>query len=444
MTRTAAVEAQALTKHYRRWGKTRAFGTLKSAFLGAGFKKALAPSEFVAALNGVSFRVEHGETFGVVGANGSGKSTLLKLVAGILKPTSGRLGVDGKVSALIELGAGFHPEISGRENVIINGIMLGLSRREIEKKLPSIIEFSGLSGFMDQPVKTYSSGMYVRLGFAVAIHTDPSILVVDEVLAVGDEAFAHRCLDTIREFSARGKTIFFVTHSLALVEELCNRALYLEKGTVKGIGNAREILAAYRLDVLAEEGDRLALHHAVNQEELRAALPEAPSESHAPSETVPQSLAVEEEKPRRWGDRSAEITACRLLDESGRERYGFHSGEKVTIEMEVTPRRPLDDFVFGIGLFTPEDFCVHGTNTEIEGLLPDRLEGPVRVRITMPSFNLGAGTYLIDVAVHARRGTPYDYWRGACRFRMDTPRQDAGVYYPERLWAFDGPVSFKQ
>src|SRR5262249_14288820 len=193
---------------------------------------------------------------------------LLKLVAGILKPSQGCLDVSGKVSALIELGAGFHPEISGRENVVINGVMLGLSRRQIEEKLPEIVAFSGLQDFIDQPVKTYSSGMYVRLGFAVAVHVDPDILVVDEVLAVGDEAFARRCLDTIAAFSARGKTIFFVSHSLVLVEELCDRVLYLEKGRVKGLGEPREMLAKYRLDVAAEEGERLKTEHGEDQEIL--------------------------------------------------------------------------------------------------------------------------------------------------------------------------------
>ena len=263
-----AVAAANLSKAYRKWGRTRAFGTLKSALLGRSLGAALAPSEVVAALSDVSFTVARGETFGVIGPNGSGKSTLLKLVAGLFKPTSGQLTVDGKVSALIELGAGFHPEISGRENVVINGVMLGLTRREIERKLPEIVAFSGLEDFIDEPVKTYSSGMYVRLGFAVAVHVDPDILVVDEVLAVGDEAFAHRCLDTIAEFSRRGKTIFFVSHSLVLVEELCDRVLYLEGGRVKGLGDPREMLASYRLDVAAGEGARLATEHRKDQEIL--------------------------------------------------------------------------------------------------------------------------------------------------------------------------------
>jgi lipopolysaccharide transport system ATP-binding protein len=437
----------------------------------------------------VSFRVEKGETFGVVGANGCGKSTLLKLVAGIFRPTSGRLDVDGKVSALIELGAGFHPEISGRENVVINGVMLGLTRKEIERKLPEIVAFSGLEDFIDEPVKTYSSGMYVRLGFAVAVHVDPDILVVDEVLAVGDEAFAHRCLDTIAEFSRRGKTIFFVSHSLVLVEELCDRVLYLEGGRVKGLGDPREMLASYRLDVAAGEGARLATEHRKDQEILlksaqapelrgegpsaqresahflegvkgseppaagavveRAAIPSPIEEDTAVREagtqqatTVSAPAPPEQKIPiRRWGNRDVSITGCRLLDASGVERYAFRSGESVTVEIDVAPRAPTADFVFGIGIFTPDEVCVHGTNTEIDGLEPKSLSGPATARVTLPNLDLGTGTYLLDVAVHSRRETPYDYWRGACRFQVDAPDQGAGIYRPERRWTFSGGVS---
>jgi ABC-type polysaccharide/polyol phosphate transport system ATPase subunit len=464
---TPAVRAERLSKSYRKWGRTRAFGTLKSALLGRSLGAALAPSEVVAALSDVSFTVARGETFGVVGPNGCGKSTLLKLVAGLFKPTSGQLAVDGKVSALIELGAGFHPEISGRENVVINGVMLGLTRKEIERKLPEIIAFSGLEDFIDEPVKTYSSGMYVRLGFAVAVHVDPDILVVDEVLAVGDEAFAHRCLDTIADFSRRGKTIFFVSHSLVLVEELCDRVLYLEHGHVKGLGDPREMLAAYRLDVAAGEGARLATEHRKDQEILLrtaggggAAVERA--ETHFPFKENPPSpdasrkqeaqLRVEQpleqkiplepdEKPRRWGNRDVSITGCRLLDASDAERYAFHSGESMTIEISVAPRISTADFVFGIGIFTPDEVCVHGSNTEIDGFLPERLDGPATVRVTLPRLDLGSGAYLVDVAVHSRRETPYDYWRGACRFQVDSPDRDAGLYRPERRWTFAGAVS---
>ncbi len=359
--------------------------------------------------------------------------------------------MNGKVSALIELGAGFHPEISGRENVVINGVMLGLTRRQIERKLPEIVAFSGLADFIDEPVKTYSSGMYVRLGFAVAVHVDPEVLVVDEVLAVGDEAFSRRCLDTIQEFSARGKTIFFVSHSLALVEELCDRVLYLEGGRVKGLGEPREMLAAYRLDVSAGEGSRLLGEHEADQERLRASVSPGPpaAASSGARETAPPAAEVAAgaasepgERPRRWGDRSAVITGCRLRGADGAERYAFRTGEELTVEIEASPQRALSDFVFGVGLFTPEDVCVHGTNTEIDGLVPATFDAPARVRVVLPRCDLGPGTYLVDVAVHARNGTPYDYWRGACRFRVDSTRTEAGVWSPERRWEFGGGVTW--
>jgi energy-coupling factor transporter ATP-binding protein EcfA2 len=378
--------------------------------------------------------------------------------------------------------------------------MLGLTRREIERKLPEIIAFSGLEEFIDEPVKTYSSGMYVRLGFAVAVHVDPDILVVDEVLAVGDEAFAHRCLDTIADFSRRGKTIFFVSHSLVLVEELCDRVLYLEHGHVKGLGDPREMLAAYRLDVAAGEGARLATEHRRDQEillrtaaggggaALRAGRPaEQRDSAHflegvngteaagagAPVERASALSPFEEKQPspdasrrqesqlhadqpleqrispepperaRRWGNRAVEITGCRLLDASGAECYAFRSGESMTIEIAVSPRVPTSDFVFGIGIFTPDEVCVHGSNTEIDGFLPGELSGPATARATFPRLDLGSGTYLVDVAVHSRRETPYDYWRGACRFQVDSPDRDAGLYRPERRWTFAGAVSVR-
>src|SRR5437016_8908909 len=194
-----AIELTKVSKIYRRYGG-RQFSTLKSALLQRSILRDLQPSETFPALTHVSFRVPKGATYGVMGRNGSGKSTALKLVAGITKPTSGTVRVEGRISALIELGAGFHPEISGRENVFINGIMLGLTKRQIQERFDEIVEFAELREFIDAPVKTYSSGMYMRLGFAVAIHVDPDVLLVDEVLAVGDEGFTHKCLDKFAEF----------------------------------------------------------------------------------------------------------------------------------------------------------------------------------------------------------------------------------------------------
>src|SRR5215467_5360107 len=239
-----AIELTNVTKIYRRYSG-RQFATLKSALLQRSILRDLQASETFPALTDVSFTVPRGSTYGVIGRNGSGKSTALKLVAGITKPTSGTVKVQGRISALIELGAGFHPEISGRENVFINGIMLGLSKREVEQRFDEIVDFAELQDFIDAPVKTYSSGMYMRLGFAVAIHVNPDVLLVDEVLAVGDEGFTHKCLDKFGEFKRSNKTILLVTHSLNLVERFCDEALWLEGGEKQAEGDSKRVVDAY-------------------------------------------------------------------------------------------------------------------------------------------------------------------------------------------------------
>ena len=230
--------------------------------------------------------VPRGQTLGVIGRNGSGKSTLLKLVAGISKPTSGTVKVNGRISALIELGAGFHPEISGRENVFINGIMLGLTKREVAERFDEIVEFAEMKEFIDAPVKTYSSGMYMRLGFAVAIHVDPEVLLVDEVLAVGDEGFTHKCLDKFAEFKRRGKTILLVTHSLAMVERFCDEALWLDAGRIKGSGDPKRIVGAYITDVERREEQELAASDARARDTADAAIvsPDEPASAVLPGQ----------------------------------------------------------------------------------------------------------------------------------------------------------------
>src|SRR6185369_4266236 len=194
----------------------------------------------------------------------SGKSTMLKLIAGIGKPTSGEMHVHGRVSALIELGAGFHPEISGRDNVFINGMMLGLSKREVAARFDEIVAFADMQEFIDAPVKTYSSGMYMRLGFSVAINVDPDVLLVDEVLAVGDEAFTHKCLDKFADFRRRGKTVLLVTHMLDLVTRFCDEAIWLDHGTTRAHGDPKRVIDAYLLDVAAAENNALARNPAVS------------------------------------------------------------------------------------------------------------------------------------------------------------------------------------
>jgi len=411
---TYAIALDRVSKSYRLWGRRSQFATLKSALLKRDLK--LAPEATVPAVTDVSFAVDKGEAFGIVGRNGSGKSTLLKLISGILKPTSGRLSVNGRIAALIELGAGFHPEITGRENIYINGIMLGLSRREIDQRFDRIVDFSGIRDFIDQPVKTYSSGMYVRLGFAVAVHVDPDILLIDEVLSVGDEEFSAKCIAKIQEMKYRGVTLVFVTHQLDQVRNLCDRALWLDHGETAQIGDPVRVVDAYLQQVAAP--------HAAPQ----------------PEPETPKAPADEEE---RFGSGEVVLRHVALVDQKGLELVALGAGSAVAIELDVDVRVPQDDFVFGLGIYHADGTCVYGTNTDLEGLAPERLESSGRVRFVMPSLDLVAGQYRVDAAVHTRNGRSFDYRRGVLRFVVGSRVHDTGVYRPKHSWQFEGGISFK-
>jgi ABC-type polysaccharide/polyol phosphate transport system ATPase subunit len=436
---TPAIELAGVTKVYRRYGG-RQFATLKSALLQRSILRDLRPADTFPALQDVSFVVPAGSTFGVVGRNGSGKSTALKLVAGITKPTSGRVSVRGRISALIELGAGFHPEISGRENVFINGIMLGLTKREIQRRFDEIVEFAELTEFIDAPVKTYSSGMYMRLVFAVAINVDPDVLLVDEVLAVGDEGFTHKCLDKFAEFKRRGKTILLVTHSLGLVERFCDEAVWLDAGRVRAEGDPRRVIGAYTTDVERQEEQFLASSDAkaeVTHERPRD--PGPPATAGGPEAGADMFKAAE----GRWGSGGAEITEVELLGDQGQPTHVFHSGEAVTLRLKIRPDHPLTDFVFGVGIFNAEGLCVYGTNTDIEELVADTLSGEAEARLVIDALDLVEGTYKLDVAIHKRDGAPYDYHRLLYTFRVKSRLKDVGIYRPRHRWEFSGQVRFR-
>jgi len=424
---TPAIELVDVSKVYRRYSG-RQFATLKSALLQRSILRDLRPSEVFSALNDVSFTVRKGSTYGVIGRNGSGKSTALKLVAGITKPTSGTVRVSGRVSALIELGAGFHPEISGRENVFINGIMLGLSKRQIQDRFAQIVDFAELRDFIDAPVKTYSSGMYMRLGFAVAIHVDPDVLLVDEVLAVGDEGFTHKCLDKFAEFRRRGKTILLVTHSLSLVERFCDEALWLDSGAARAHGDPKRVVDAY---LTAVERTEEALMATTTAHAVEAATPTA--------EVQDMSRATE----GRWGSREIEITDVALLARDGQPSFVFHSGEPMSVHLKIHAREPANDFVFGVGLFNVDGVCCYGTNTDREAMRPERLAGDAEATFAIESLDLVEGTYKLDVAVHKRDGYPYDYHRLLYTFRVKSRTEDVGIYRPRHRWTFSPNVQFK-
>ncbi len=420
-----AIELTDVTKVYRRYARKKQFATLKSALLKGSLLQDLQPEEKFPALQGVSFAVPAGTTYGIIGRNGSGKSTALKLVAGITKPTSGTVRVDGRISALIELGAGFHPEISGRENVFINGIMLGLTKREVAKRFDEIVEFAELKEFIDAPVKTYSSGMYMRLGFAVAIHVDPDVLLVDEVLAVGDEGFTHKCLDKFGEFKRRGKTILLVTHSLNLVEKFCDDALWLNGGKVRDAGDPKRVIDAYLIDV--ERGE---------ERELTAVEAKARG-----AEEEGQNAEVVE---GRWGSREIEIVDVALVGQNGETAHIFQSGEQMAVHLKVRAHQPVNDFVFGIGLYNAEGVTCYGTNTHLEQLEAEDFRGDGEVIFTIDSLDLVEGTYKLDVAVHKRDGYPYDYHRQLYTFRVKSRAQDIGIYRPRHSWSFSPSVKLRK
>ena len=435
-----AIAVERVSKSYRLWGRRSQFATLKSALLKRDLK--LEPDASVPALKKVSFVLDRGEAFGIVGRNGSGKSTLLKIISGILKPTSGRVAVNGRVAALIELGAGFHPEITGRENVYINGIMLGLTRREIDQRYDRIVEFSGIGQFIDQPVKTYSSGMYVRLGFAVAVHVDPDILLIDEVLSVGDEEFSQKCIAKIQEMKYRGVTLIFVTHQLDQVRNLCDRALWLDHGEAVAVGDPVRVVDAYLQQVA---GSRTA--QATNVSGEQAGARQSVTADPSPEETTPEeavAAAHDSLEEERWGSGEILLRRVALVDEQGRELVALGAATPVAIELDVEVRVPQEDFVFGIGIYHADGNCVYGTNTDLEGFVAQRIDRNGRVRFAMRSLDLVAGSYRIDAAVHARNGRAFDYRRGCIRFVVGGRVHDVGVYRPQHRWEFEGGIAFRE
>jgi len=433
-----AIQVRDVHKIYRRYSRRKQFATLKSAFLSGSVLKDLRPDAVLEALKGVSFDVAKGTTFGIVGRNGSGKSTMLKLIAGIGKPTTGGIRVDGRVSALIELGAGFHPEISGRENVYINGLMLGLSRREVGARFDEIVRFAELDEFIDAPVKTYSSGMYMRLGFAVAINVDPDVLLVDEVLAVGDEAFTHKCLDKFAELRRRGRTILLVTHSLDLVTRFCDEALWLDAGAVRAQGDPKRVIDAYLMDVARSEDQELAAASRPNSAALHPESQTNPESRIPNSEGEPPDMFKAAEG--RWGSREVEITGVEMIGASGQPAHLFQSGERVDIRLYVRANQRVNDFAFGIGIFNADGICCYGTNTHIEGASANELSGEGLVILTIDSLDLVEGTYKLDVAVHRQNGAPYDYHRLLYTFRVKSPRKDVGIFRPPHHWSFSGGI----
>jgi len=357
--------------------------------------------ELLWALDGVSFEVNEGETLGLIGPNGAGKTTALKLISRVAKPTSGRIAVRGRLSALIELGAGFHPDLTGRENIYLNAVILGLKKREIDEKFDQIVEFAELADFIDMPVKRYSSGMYVRLGFSVAAHMDPDVLLIDEVLAVGDYMFKDKCVQRINAFREAGKTMVIVSHNKEMIQKLCNRTVFLHKGKVIYQGDTQKALDLY--------------HTGFAGETLQAER----GEGHS----------VET-------DREMEITRVELLDGDGKLRNSFLTAEPVMVRIHFQANTPVTNPVF-YSRIRQGYKILHGTTTarfDIQGHFEPGQEGIAEVRYE--SLNLLNGEYNINVGILRDHFSPltYDQIDAAVHFTVGSRFDQGGalVYLPHR------------
>jgi ABC-type polysaccharide/polyol phosphate transport system ATPase subunit len=357
------------------------------------------------ALSDVSFQVDTGETFGIIGANGSGKSTLLKCVAKILLPEKGSVAVNGKMSALLELGAGFHPELTGRENVYLNGSILGLSKREVDALFDDIVGFAGLERFIDTPVKNYSSGMYVRLGFAVAVNVDPDVLVIDEVLSVGDEEFQTRSMDKISRFRSEGRTIVVVSHGLGALRTMCDRIVWLDQGTVKEIGPAEDVVDAY-------------------------------------SGLVRSKLVLTEADDARHGSGEVRVERIELLDAAGTPITGrIHTGDHLTIRLHYACVVPVVSPVFSVSFNRADGVWVSGPTTKEHAVVPDEIDGDGYLDLTIDPLPLLRGSYTLSPSVWDH-GLHHQYDNRVNAVRFDVvegdPAELNGVVTLLPRWRFGG------
>lgn len=359
MTRELAIEVEGVGKRFRL--RNAAGRTLKSMVMDMIHRDKLAERDLWA-LKDISFSVERGTTLGLIGANGAGKSTLLALLAGTMMPTTGRIQTSGTISSLLELGAGFHPDLTGRENVFLAGAIMGLTREQMIRRFDDIARFADIGQFLDQPVKHYSSGMYVRLGFAVAVEVDPDILLVDEVLAVGDAAFQRKCLRRMAEFREQKKTMLIISHDLATIQSVSDQILFLDHGRVLGHGAPGQVIGQY--------------------------------ESFWREQTST-------ERRREWGTREVMLTGVEFLDDAGRVTTEFSWGQSLCVRLHYEAAKPVGPSVFGFGISDTDGHLVHGNNTQIEQVPIPALTGKGTVTLRLPSLSLASGTYLFSFSVHS-------------------------------------------
>ena len=401
-------------------------------------------------LKGISFQVHKGEAIGLVGENGCGKSTTLKMLTKILYPDSGTITMKGRVSSLIELGAGFHPDMSGRENIYTNASIFGLKREEIDKRLQAIIDFSELGDYIDNPVRTYSSGMYMRLAFAVAINVDADILLIDEILAVGDAAFQSKCFNKLREIKRMGTTIVIVSHVLGQIEQICERSIWIDNGVIREQGAPMDVHQKYLRFMSEKKGpldqakgtqesgtvrnkrETSMQDAAVEQITEQLVLPVEQEEA----ETIPENNTYAENTEKHWGSKDAFFSSIDILNAHGEETESLITGESFTIQMKYKVRRPVEDVIVGIGIFRNDGLQCYGTNTLIDHIKPLLNEHEGIIHFSVDNNGLLEGEYLLDVALHKPDGFSYDYFRECLRFSVRSEIKDIGVSRLGHEWEF--------
>lgn len=360
-------------------------------------------------LRGINFEVDKGEAIGLIGKNGCGKSTTLKLLTRIIYPDSGTIKVNGRVSSLIELGAGFHPDMSGRENIYTNASIFGLTKKEIDARLDEIIRFSEMEEFLDNPVRTYSSGMYMRLAFSIAINVNADVLLIDEILAVGDVNFQIKCFDKLKEIKNQGTTIVIVSHSLNQIEQICDRTLWIQDGVVYRSGVPKEIHSEY-----------LGYMEQKRQENI----------------DKEYSMRAQEQGKKRWGNGKAKITEVGVYDSLGKKKHFFETGDSIQIKVAYEVNSKVEDAVFGFGIFSKDGKQCYGTNTRIDNLSKFNLEKGGGMCLNLENVNLLPGEYYLDLAIESGDGVPVDYYREVTIIRMFSIIKEAGIARIDHTWEF--------
>ena len=360
-------------------------------------------------LKGISFQVHKGEAIGLIGENGCGKSTTLKMLTRILYPDAGSITMKGRVSSLIELGAGFHPDMSGRENIYTNASIFGLKHEEIDQRLQQIIDFSELGNYIDNPVRTYSSGMYMRLAFAVAINVDADILLIDEILAVGDASFQAKCFAKMQEIKQKGTTIVLVSHALSQIEQICERSIWIEDGLIRMEGLPRDIHPQY-MEYMSRKNH----------------LDDVQTEADRPFE--------KEENANRCGSGEARMDHVTVWDTKGEKRSSFSPQEPFTIHIDYSAPEECTNAVVGVAIYRSDQTYIYGTNTLIDTSQPVTLHNQGTIDLIIDSLSVADGTYSIDLALHRPDGFNYDFWKNACVIRIVNNVQTPGVVFLPHHW----------